>query len=373
MLLNGNRIEEISIDTPAGVRYTTAVEEITESEASVRCGVRKDAGDDPDITNGILVCAEVRYLRGEGRRPEGPSNREDAEPSGTERPGRIEITGGEGVGRVTRPGLDQPVGAYAINSVPRRMIGQEVRAVMEETGYEGSLQVVVSVPAGAELAKKTFNPRLGIEGGISVIGTSGIVEPMSTRAILETIRVELRQQKAMGATVAVVSPGNYGLAFMKEQYHYDLDRAVKCANYIGDTIDMAAEEGFKKLLLCGHIGKLIKISGGYMNTHSKVVDQRMELMAEAAGNCGADRDTIQKILQSLTTEEAYGHLLAAGIAEACAARIMERIAFHLHSYAAGRLGTECIVYSNQYGLLGLTPGAESFLAEAMERGKGVDI
>ncbi len=345
MLLSGKRKETITIDTPAGVKYTPVLEEIRILPERVSCAVRKDAGDDPDITNGTLICAEVSLTEGD--------------------PGQVVITGGRGVGRVTRPGLDQAVGNAAINSVPRQMIEKEVREVMDLFDHEGALRVEITVPDGERLAEKTFNPRLGIEGGISIIGTTGIVEPMSTRAILETIRVELAQRKAMGDPVAVVSPGNYGLEFMRERYGYDLDRAVKCSNYIGDTVDMAAEAGFHRILICGHAGKLVKVSGGIMNTHSREADCRMELMAAAAAKTGASAEMIRRVLDALTTEEVCGIWQEAGILGSCFSYLTGRIGYYLEKRAAGRLETACIIYSNGYGALGETPNAAAMIAEAL--------
>ena len=366
MLLGGNRIHRIAISTPAGAEYAPQLEDVTIRETSVSCAVRKDGGDDPDITDGVLIYAKVRIL------PDDPQEScgDRAEPSvtcggRTEPPeSRIRITGGPGVGTVTRPGLDQPVGNAAINSVPRQMIRKEVGEVMELFDFPGSLEVEISVPGGEELAEKTFNPRLGIEGGISIIGTTGIVEPMSTKAVLETIRLELNQAREAGASDAVISPGNYGMAFMRERFGYDLDRAVKCSNYIGETIDMAAELGFSRLLLCGHIGKLIKVSGGIMNTHSKEADCRMELMAAAAARCGVSADVLNRILDCLTTEEAYACYLEAGIEKECASGIVERIGYYLDKRAAGRLQVECMVYSNRYGLIGMTENAEEIIRSA---------
>ncbi len=345
MLLGGNRINEIEIDTPAGEKYHTEVEETVISEGYVRCAVRKQSGDDPDVTDGMLVFATVSLI------------------APGESAGRVMIEGGEGVGKVTRPGLDQPVGAAAINTVPRRMIETEVIQVMDLFDHEGPLRVEISVPGGRETALKTFNPRLGIEGGISIIGTTGIVEPMSTQAILDTILVTLRQIKCMGAEVAVISPGNYGMDFMKDHFGYDLDRAVKCSNYIGQTVDMAAGLGFEKMLLCGHIGKLIKVSGGIMNTHSSEADCRMELMAAAAIRCGAPAGVAEEILGCLSTEEAIGIYKREGIGGKCFAHIMERIKHYLDKRAKGRIDVQCIVYSNQYGLLGQTGEAAAFLDE----------
>ena len=348
MLLGERKKERIEIDTPAGIKYSPLIEETERGSSYVSCAVRKESGDDPDITNGILVYAKAE-------RCENSASGE-----------RVLIEGGKGIGRVTRPGLDQPVGNAAINSTPRSMIKKEVEEVMDLFDYDGNLRIEISVPEGEELAAKTFNPRLGIEGGISIIGTSGIVEPMSTKALLDTIRVELRQLKEMGASVAVVSPGNYGMEFMKKEYGYDLDRAVKCSNYIGDTIDIARELGYKKLLLCGHVGKLIKVSGGIMNTHSAEADCRMELMAAAAIKCGAGSKALSEILECVSTEEAVEVYKKEGVERDCFRYIMDRIFFYLNKRGAEQLRAECIVYSNKYGLLGKTPGADDFLREAEE-------
>lgn len=343
MLFGEDDIGMISIVTPAGIKYSAPVEDIVRHRTGeVSCAIRKYSGDDPDVTNNMLICAKV-----------------SAEDDGAR---RVLIDGGVGIGRVTRPGLDQPVGAAAINSTPRAMIEHEVHEVMERYDFRGTLRVVIYAPEGEAVAAKTFNPRLGIEGGISIIGTTGIVEPMSTKAIIDTIEVELRQKKAMGDKVAVVSPGNYGLDFMKNEFGYDLDRAVKCSNYIGEAIDIAGKLGFKKMLLTGHIGKLIKVSGGEMNTHSKVSDRRMELMADAAVSAGAPADVAGRILDCINTEEAYAIMLDAGIAEKSAKVILERIDSHL-KMRAGSMQIGCIVYSSKYGLIAMTENAREMLEE----------
>ena len=341
MLLSGNVKENIKITTPAGIDFEAQILDIKRSETEVSCGVMKDGGDDPDITTGSVVYAAVSLL-------------DDKE-------GRIIIDGGTGVGHVTKPGLDQPVGAAAINSVPRMMIENEVREVMNCLDHKGSLQVVISIPGGEELAEKTFNPRLGIEGGLSVLGTSGIVEPMSTQAILDTIRVELNQKRALGRDKVVIAPGNYGLDFMKETFGYDLDEAVKCSNYIGQTLDMIAEAGFKQVLLCGHIGKLIKLSGGIMNTHSKEADCRMELMAAAGIRAGLPVEALEEILNSVSTDAAYEIILKTGMQKEFMAEVMKKVEYYLKKRADERFEIECIIFSNVYGLMGMTKGAENYL------------
>ena len=239
----------------------------------------------------------------------------------------LHIDGGEGVGRVTRPGLDQPLGNAAINHVPRAMIAKEVSEVCALLDYRGGLDIVISVPGGEALAARTFNPRLGIVGGISILGTSGIVEPMSSQALLDTIRVELNQRRAEGYDSVAVTPGNYGRDYMKRRYGYDLDRSVKCSNFIGQTIDMAAELGFQRILLTGHIGKLIKVAGGIMNTHSREADARMELLAAFALRCQVPAECARRILDCLNTEEALALLQESGKLQEVMDYAMERICF----------------------------------------------
>ena len=344
MLLTGREKTKITIETPKGILYTAQIRNICRKEQEVSCAVEKDGGDDPDITTGALICAKVSLPQEEG----------------SEALARVVIDGGFGVGRVTKPGLDQPVGNAAINHVPREMIEREVLQVCQVLDYCGSLAVEISVPEGEHLAERTFNPRLGIVGGISILGTSGVVEPMSTQAILDTIRVELRQQRALGREDVVISPGNYGLDFLKNTYHYDLDKSVKCSNFIGLTIDMAVEEGFKRLLLAGHIGKLIKVAGGIMNTHSREGDCRMELLTAFAVKCGVAAVDAAKLLSCVTTEEAVRILDECGRRQEVMDYAMERILFYLEKRAQGKLAIECIMYANDFGALAKSKEAEEW-------------
>lgn len=336
MLLTGKTKTDITVETPSGRIFKAAILDIKRSENSVSCAVRKTAGDDPDITDGALIYSEV-------------SIRESG----------FSIDGGKGVGRVTRPGLDQPVGEAAINHVPREMIEKEVREVCSFAGYSGGLKIIISVPEGERLAEKTFNPKLGIAGGISILGTSGIVEPMSERAFIETIRLELKQKRAEGERRTVISPGNYGREFMKKSYGFDLDRSVKCGNFIGLTVDMAKEEGFAELLLVGHIGKLIKVAGGIMNTHSREADCRMEILASLGLLCGADGGTARSILRCALTDEAVEILDEAGIKQAVMDMAVERICGNLERRTE-KMKIECMMFSNKFGELGKSREAEKW-------------
>lgn len=352
MLLTGKEKQTITISTPKGIAYTAQLEETERMQERVSCAVRKDSGDDPDITNGVLVCAAVSCLPAVLQSDDCNQNED----------GSIIIKGGEGIGRVTCPGLEQPVGAAAINRVPREMIQREVQEVCRLADYNGGLLVEISIPGGRELAAKTFNPRLGIVDGLSVLGTSGIVEPMSSKALLDTIRVELRVKRAAGLRKIAVSPGNYGQDYLRRNWNYDLDKSVKCSNFIGDTLDMAAEEGFEEVLLLGHIGKLIKLSGGIMNTHSREGDCRMELLAAAAIREGVPERLLPCLLDCITTEQAVKLLAGCGKQEEVMRLVMEKAMFYLKKRAAGRLEVQCMMYSQEAGELARSDGAAAVLA-----------
>ncbi|MBD5451834.1 MAG: cobalamin biosynthesis protein CbiD [Lachnospiraceae bacterium] len=340
MLLTGREKTEITIETPKGISYHAKLLDICRTENEVRCAVEKDGGDDPDVTTGAWIYATVSY--------------------GEEMETKIIIEGGIGVGKVTRQGLDQPIGNAAINHVPREMITKEVTEVCRLTDYQGSLKVVISVPDGALISEHTFNPRLGVIGGISILGTSGIVEPMSSQAILDTIKLELTQRRSEGLDYVAISPGNYGQDFMKKTYGYDLDKSVKCSNFIGETIDMAVALGFQKILLTGHIGKLIKVAGGIMNTHSREADCRMELLAAFAVQNQLESCYARELLECATTEEALSILETHKILSAVMETVVERICYSLEKRANGKLTVDCIVYANTFGELAKSKGGEKW-------------
>ena len=331
--------------TPKGILLDLELHDIQISENQVTCAVKKDAGDDPDTTNGILVYATVWKTDTAG----------------------IVIDGGAGVGRVTRPGLSQKVGEAAINPVPRAMILREAEEAAVSHDYEGGLKVVISVPEGVEIGKKTFNPRLGITGGISILGTSGIVEPMSEKALVESIHVEMKQHFTQGEKYLLVTPGNYGADYLREHMTLPFERNIKCSNYVGETIDMAVDMGVKGILFVAHIGKFVKVAAGIMNTHSHSADARMEVLASNALRVGADGDTARDILNCNTTDEALDILQEKGLLEPAMKEIMERIQFYLdhRSYEQIKLGA--VVFNNVYGYLGKTRDAGELIQEIQKQ------
>lgn len=316
---------------------------------SVSAGVRKDAGDDADVTDGMLICVTVR--------PEG---------AGKDFGERVVISAGRGVGRVTKPGLDQPVGEAAVNTVPRRMICREVEKVCREAGYDGRISAEISVPGGEEAAAKTFNPLLGVEGGISILGTSGIVEPMSDRAVVETIRTEVRSKAALcrqrGQSICLAAvPGNYGMRFLREKLGLRDDRVVKCSNFIGETLDACWEYGADGILLAGNAGKLIKLAAGVMNTHSSEADARMETIVSCSLEAGASLELLRRTAECVTTEAAFSLLGGEGLAQRVLDIAAERAAAHMARRVRNQTAVGIVIFSSESDLSARGGDAEAIL------------
>lgn len=364
-LLCGTDLDTVEVFSTTGLSFTLTIAETVSEGEWVKCGIVKDAGDDPDVTNGMMVYCAVRRTSS----------------------GAVTIDGGEGIGRVTKPGLKAAVGEAAINPVPRAMIGSAIQAVCEECDYFGGVEAVISIPGGEEVAKRTLNSRLGVIGGLSILGTTGVVEPMSDAAMVDTIKAEIDVQIASGSTELLVMPGNYGRDFARDVLGLDVDEAIRCSNYIGDTLDYAVLRYLEtkdsrgivdavsadtnvsdlspavsaslssstqrdlSMRLIGHAGKLVKLAGGIMNTHSSYADCRMEIIAAHAAKFACDSELISELLQCATTEAAIELLLEAGINDDVWQSIGERIAFYLGSRVRHQLQIEFTVFTQEHGVL----------------------
>ena len=344
LLFGEDEIREVELMTPKGILLHLELLDMKRDENAASCAVRKDAGDDPDTTNGILVYAKVEKFQ----------IRSDMED-------RIIIDGGTGVGRVTKPGLSQKIGEAAINPVPRAMILQAVEEIADRYHYEGGLKVTISVPEGEKIARKTFNPRLGIVGGISILGTSGIVEPMSEKALIDSIRVEMSQHAAMGEQYMLVTPGNYGADYLREHMALPFEKNIKCSNYVGETIDMAIDMGVKGILFISHIGKFVKVAAGIMNTHSHSADARMEVLCANAIRAGGDLACARSILKCNTTDEALRVLDENHILRETMKEITDRIQFYLDHRSYQQILLGAVIFSNEYGYLGQTEHAAELI------------
>lgn len=345
LLLTGKAPAELRLETPGGLTFTLPVEQPHLDGDAAVCTVRKDAGDDPDITNGVGITAAVR------RAPEG-----------------VMIDGGAGVGRVTRPGLAMPVGAAAINPGPRAQITAALERAARECGYTGGFSVIISAENGEELAKQTYNGHLGVIGGLSILGTSGVVEPMSEKALVDTILLELDSLYAGGQRIAFLCPGNYGADFARDTLGLDLEKAVKCSNFIGEALDHAVFRGFDDILLVGHAGKLVKLAAGVMNTHSSVADGRQEIFTAHAALCGAGRETLEGLMQSISVDACIELLDREHLREPVLARIESEIEKRLALRLRGRGHVEFILFTAKYGILAQSPGAMA-LCERLRESK----
>ena len=348
LLLTGTTPETVALRTPKGIVVEVAPLFCRKTADGAECAIEKDGGDDVDVTTGLPVIAQVALL---------------PDASG------VVISGGKGVGRVTKPGLDQPVGEAAINHVPREMITEALHREAENAAYQGGFSVTISIEGGEEVAKRTFNPHIGVEGGLSVLGTSGIVEPMSQQAILDTIQLEMNQASLRAGTPRrlILAPGNYGLDYLHETYpKFAAVPVVKTSNFIGDTLDMAASAKFEEVLLVGHVGKLVKLAGGIMNTHSHTADCRTELFCTHAALCGASREVCTALMDAATTDACLDILDAADLRAPVLESLLRAIQLHLDRRAAGTFRVGAILFSNQHGPLGQTETAAQILNEWKE-------
>ena len=280
MLFKQESIDSVAITTPNQTDLIIDVLNPQFNDNVASCSIEKDSGDDPDITNGILVSSKVTLL-----------------PDSSE----IIIEGGKGVGKVTKGGLDQPVGMSAINSVPRKMIKDSLNELAMQYNYSGGFHVLISVPKGEEIAKKTFNPELGIVGGISILGTTGIVEPMSAKALADSIKVEISVIAAESNESILIFLGNFGKKFTEEELNLSTKPGIMCSNFIDVALDSSVEFGFKNILIVGHIGKLVKLGIGMFNTHSHNGDGRIETLLSCALEAGADIEILNEIQKCVTT------------------------------------------------------------------------
>jgi cobalt-precorrin-5B (C1)-methyltransferase len=328
MLLFNKSIDTISLDTPKGWVVELEVLDAKRNGKTATCAIKKDSGNDPDITNGALIYTTVTLTD-----------------SG------ISIDGGEGVGKVTMPGLACPVGEAAINPMPRKMIAEAVKTITYKAGYKGGFHIVIHVPEGRKLAKKTFNEKLGIVGGISILGTTGIVEPMSEDALRETIKLEINMLKECGKKNIVFCPGNYGYDFATSELGIKQDSIVKVSNFIGDMMMHAKERFIKKVLLVAHLGKGVKLAGGMLNTHSKYGDCRMEIICAHSVRCGVNVDALKEILECVTTDGAINVLIREGKCKDVIESIACEIEKNLMSHVLGEMKIGVVLFNKEHGML----------------------
>jgi cobalt-precorrin-5B (C1)-methyltransferase len=333
MLVTKKLLEWVEVETPSGVKLQLPLIDPETGEDYAKCGVIKDAGDDPDITHGAKIYAEVRFSERQG----------------------VTIKGGEGVGVVTKPGLAIPVGEYAINTIPREMILREVSQFLPENR---GLEVTIWVPNGKELAKRTFNPKLGILGGISIIGTTGIVEPKSIDAYKASLSLQLDILRATGYRKATLVLGYVGERYCKSVLGLPDDSIIKIGDHVGFMLEQCAKKGIKEVLLIGHIGKLVKVANGQFNTHHRYGDQRIDTIAHYAMLREAKRETINEILKETTAEATIKILKENGLM-GIFDQIAQEVVSRVNELLKERLKMRCVILSLAGEVLGSHPKGEN--------------
>lgn len=373
MLITKNRINTINIDTPKGIPLLLKVDNINISDTFVECSIKKDGGDDIDATHTMDIYARAEIVA-KNDKNKGYLTLKDIDSLSTNSECKselykfIRVYGGTGIGVVTKKGLSVDVGKPAINPTPLKMINHEIRKLIGDNfesilGNDKVLKITIFAPQGETVAKKTFNPRLGIVGGISIIGTTGIVEPMSDEGWKKSLSIELQMKKEQGLDKIILVPGNHGEQFIREKLNLDIKYVVRVSNFIGYMIKEAQRIGYKKILMAGHIGKFIKVSAGIFNTHSKVADARSEILVANLALMGARYEFLNKINQCVTTEEAVELINNSEYREVyniLSNKCRERVKQYLNE-GSDDIDVEVIIFSMDKSLLGKSDNTDDLV------------
>lgn len=337
MLASQSQVKEVFIDTPAGIRVEMKVVAAAFEKNKASASIIKDAGDDPDVTDGLKITAEVKRIKKNKKL----------------KTSQLLIKGGKGIGKVTKPGLQLDPGQAAINPVPREMIKKSVLDVFPKNNY---FEVLISAPEALEIAAKTFNPKLGIKGGISILGNTGIVEPMSESAYKESLALELKQGFSLGIKKFVFVFGNHGKNKALE-LGFDSKQIIRMSNFVGFMLEQAAELKIEEIIIIGHIGKIVKIAGGIFNTHSKIADARCEILAAHTALVGAEQKIIKDIFNLNTAESAADYLISKNLAQILN-NIAEAVAVKTAERLANKIKVKAVVFSFNQGIIALSKDAE---------------
>ena len=326
-------VERVIIPTPIGIRIEVPVKSSRKiSDDTAEAVVVKDAGEDIDATNKMEITATIKLTDN----------------------GEVVIKSGKGIGKVTKPGLQVPIGEGAINPVPRSMITAAVKEVLPAGK---GVEVTISAPEGETIAKKTLNPKLGIIGGVSILGTTGVVKPLSLEACRRSLVPQIDVALAHGYKRIVFVPGNIGEKIAIQQFSVPEDAIVQTGDFMGYMLDKAVEKGVKEIILLGHSGKLVKLAANIFNTHHKVADARNEVIASYAGAVGADTKTIKALLQSNTSDQATETLRDVNLLEATYTKIAERVSQRVSDRVENKIKISIIIVSMDGKVLGMDQNA----------------
>lgn len=328
----GEKCDTLELKALDDTILTIPVKAVRRTEEGICAEIIKDAGDDPDITNGVSVFTTVRHL------PQGSG---------------IVFRAGEGIGTVTKPGLSVPVGEPSINPGPRKLTQNVVEEVL---GVGADLEVTVSIPAGKELCKQTLNPVLGVVGGISVVGTTGVLRPMSEEGFKNSLVPQIDVALAAGLDTQVFVPGKIGET-LAVKHGIPKEAIVQTSNFIGFMLEAAAERGVKRVLLFGHIGKLAKVAAGVFYTHNRIGDARLEAIGAYAAAAGMPAEGIQRILNATTTEDALTVLEEYKYMHVCNT-LAERASARAERFIFNKLTVGTVLATMQGTILGMDEHAK---------------
>ncbi|MFB5646287.1 MAG: cobalt-precorrin-5B (C(1))-methyltransferase [Nitrosopumilaceae archaeon] len=321
-IIKQQKVVDVDVTLPKGDSIKIKIENCEFSEKSARCSVIKDGGDDPDVTHGAEIIVDVSL---------------------NENIGQIEIDGGEGVGIVTKPGLGLEINKPAINPVPKQMISTNLNEIAKDLLKKYGIKVVISVPKGKELALKTDNPRLGIVGGISILGTSGIVIPYSTASFAASIRQNLDVSIALGNDIVVLTTGGRSEEFSKRLVNLPEHCFVKMGDFSGYTIQQCAKKGIKKAYVVGFIGKLSKMAMGVKQTHVKGSKVNMSFLANIAKNNGANDELVDRIKNANTARHVQEMIQENNLNEFFRT-VCSKVYDHMVDYSENRVDLEIILF-----------------------------
>ncbi len=358
MLLEGNEIYNVTIQTPNGHLFVAEITDIKRNieEHSLTCAVTKDAGDEPDITDGLKIYATVSLIDTSEKAGSGEC---------------VVIDGGKGIGIVTRPGLSVPVGCAAINPIPKEMIRKSLVEILKEHKLTGRrVKVVISSPDAVEVAEKTYNPKMGIVGGITILGNTGIIEPLSNEMVLYSLKSEIDIRKAEGETVLILSPDGCGISYLSDKYGINGDLAVLCYNFVRDAVLAAKDAGFEKILIVGRMGKLVKVSEGAQNTHTGIgADRRMEIIADLT-QLFLKKNSPPELLDNIKAGRDFDNVVRmiteAGIRDEVFSEMAIRIKRHMEGWTDGKVQVETVLFNNDQTELTETRGTLAMLKELDE-------
>tara|TARA_B100001939_G_C16915743_1_gene606798 strand:+ start:41 stop:1138 length:1098 start_codon:yes stop_codon:yes gene_type:complete len=319
---NQKIIENVDIILPKRSRLEIEIDSCEFTTNSAKCSVIKDGGDDPDVTHGAAIFVNIEL---------------------TDVIGEIEIDGGEGVGRVTKPGLGLEIGSAAINPTPKKMILENVKEVGEELLEKNGIRVVVSVPKGKELGPKTDNPRIGIMGGISILGTSGIVIPYSTASFAAAIRQQISVVNTMNDDNVVLTTGGRSEDFARKIIDLPDHSFIQMGDFSGYTIKQCAKQELKKAYVAGFIGKLAKMAAGVKQTHVKGGKVDMKFLSELAKRCNAGEDTISKILGANTARNVQEIIIEDKI-DGFFDEVTKEACIQMRQHSEGKIPVEVILF-----------------------------